>query len=146
MGPLKLTPTTECVFCSRTLHEVGGKRLVATGSLVVTCRTEPVHGGGWRSYALDANGEADSGFMVVRGDCWEPKTTETALSAFRSGLHPWFCQTCGNRACGGCGSPLAIPMAANILHGDGVVLHQVVLPFDPGCTNSACPRFRPPPE
>ena len=48
------------------------------------------------------------------------------------------------RACGICGAPLLLPMAAEILHDDGDVRHHMIIPLARiPCVNPDCSEFRP---
>lgn len=53
----------------------------------------------------------------------------------------WICQSCGDRACKACGSPLNPPLASDVLHDDGAVRHIGIYPVRPKCIRPSCGRF-----
>ena len=130
---LKL-PAERCALCGKCVEDVGGRRLIATGRIVVTHSDESVQNDDRRSFAL-GDGE---GYVLLKGD-WSPDAIDRAVSAFREGRRPWFCQACGGRQCPECGSP----MAADTLHDDGTLGHFPIIPCDPRCTNRKCAKFLP---
>ena len=142
MTSLKL-PADECVLCSQTLDEVGGKRIASTQTLGVTHQDEPRQGGEYHNHSLGS----DLGYAITWGDMWDTDAVARAMDAYQAGLRPWMCQICARRACGICGAPLLLPMATEILHDDGDVRHHMIIPLARiPCVNPNCSEFRPTPE
>ena len=56
-------------------------------------------------------------------------------------LRTWVCQSCGDRACDTCGSPLYPPLASDVVHDDGTVRHIGILPIRPKCIRPSCGRW-----
>ena len=138
---LKL-PAEECVLCGKTLDKVGGKRITSTQVLGVTHLDEPRQGGEYRNHSLGS----DLGYVITWGDGWNVDAVARAVDAYQAGLRPWMCQICARRACGICGAPMALPMAAEILHDDGDVRHHMIVPLARiPCVNPECSEFRPAP-
>lgn len=142
---IKRPPAETCVFCNKTLKEVGGKRLVAQRLRGVTLTNEKL-GGGNKDFPRKCF-ELFSEPLVFM-DCWgeTKKWTDAAVlsakNAYLNGKRPWFCQVCGERKCSECGSPINYPMGSDILYGDGRSSHAPIHPFDPGCNNLSCKKYK----
>ena len=132
-------PAPACVLCSRTLEEVGGKRIASTPTIGVTRQAEPRPGDQYQSHPLDV------GYVITWGQPWNPDAVGRAIMTYREGHRPWLCQPCANRGCCVCGSPLRIAMASDILHDDGDIRHHMIVPVRNPCSNPECTEFRPVP-
>jgi len=140
-----LCPADRCVFCDKTLLETGGMRLACQG-LRGVCLSGEYRGGGnkdypYQSFKLSNDPEI---YLVVWGE--KSKWTELAIAKakneYLNGKRPWFCQVCGERKCGQCNSPINYPMGSDILNDDGCTSHAGVFPFDPGCSNPDCDKYK----
>lgn len=142
---LKRPPTEACVMCDKTLKEVGGKRLIAQ-QLRGVALTNKKRGGGNKNSPhkclelfsdpliyMDYWGESEK---------WTDSVILSAKNAYLNGKQPWFCQICGERKCSECGSPINYPMGSDILYGDGRSSHAPIHPFDPGCNNLSCKKYK----
>lgn len=142
---LKRPPAKTCIFCDKSLEEVGGKRLVAQKSKGVHLSNE-YRGGGNPDYPFQSTKLFDDlgVYVVVWGErsLWIESTIEKAKNEFLTGYQPWFCQSCGNRVCLKCGSPLNHPSGSDVLHDDGNITHVSMLPCDFGCINPSCEKYQ----
>ena len=136
-----LKPAPACVLCSRTLEEVGGKRIASTQTIGVTRQAEERDGDEYQSHSLGVG----AGYAITWGHPWTPNAVARAINAFQTGHRPWLCQPCANRGCCVCGSPLRIAMASDILHDDGDIRHHMIVPVRNPCSNPECTEFRPVP-
>ena len=141
----KLLPSDRCVLCGRTLEQVGGKRMVGSKSRGI-CLSTKFQGGGnadypFQSVKLD---ETAGIYLMVWGekDKWTSEAIERAKTAYLNARRPWFCQVCGARTCRECGAPINLPMGSDVLYDNGCSSHVTMFPFDPGCINPACKRYR----
>ena len=136
-------PADRCIFCGRTIEQVGGRRLIGTHTKLVTLSRRAMGGG--HPHHPDISVRLRTGedlFLLVRGPDWTPQRIEDARDQFLAGRHAWFCQVCGDRKCRRCGSPLNMPWAADVLYDDGCSAHVPLVPFDPGCINRSCLQYR----
>jgi hypothetical protein len=142
---LKRPPARTCVFCSKPLKDVGGKRLIAQQLRGVTL-TNKKRGGGNKDFPHQCF-ELFSDPLVYM-DCWgeKEKWTDSAIlsakKSYLSGKQPWFCQICGERKCSDCGSPINYPVGSDILYGNGCSAHAPIFPIDPGCSNPNCKKYK----
>lgn len=142
-------PDTQCSMCGKAFEEVGGKRIVAQKHRAVFLSKE--YRGGedadfpFRSFDV---GEGEEQYLVVQGEKekWPPEAIERARQAFKEGYRPWFCQICAEYKCSECGAPINYPMGADVLYENGCSTHIAIHPFDPGCSNPACRRYKNFPE
>jgi hypothetical protein len=142
---LKRPPAKTCIFCNKTLDEIGGKRLSAQ-QLRGVALSDKYKGGGNEDFphqSVKLFDDSDT-YMVVWGE--KAKWTESAIAKakneYQNGKNPWFCQICGERKCRKCGSPTSYPMGSDILYGDGCSSHAAIFPFDPGCINPDCVKYK----
>lgn len=142
---LKRPPAKTCIFCDKSLEEVGGKRLVAQKSKGVHLSNE-YRGGGNPDYPFQSTKLFDDlgVYVVVWGErsLWIESTIEKAKNEFLTGYQPWFCQSCGNRVCLKCGSPLNNPAGSDILHGDGSSSHAPMFAGGCDCINPSCEKHK----
>jgi len=139
-------PTKSCVLCERTLEEVGGgKRIIAQQlrglKLSKTLESRGYSGCHERFFPLH---DDDEQYLLVWGEklLWNENAIERAKKAFQQGYRPWLCQLCAVRACSKCGAPINYPMGSDIIYSDGYTSHVAIQPFDPGCNNKACKKYR----
>jgi len=142
---LKRPPAKTCVFCNKPLNEIGGKRIIAQ-QLRGIALSKKKTGGGNKDFphkCVELFSEPVI-FMDFWGekDKWTEAAIKSAKNAYLDGKQPWFCQVCGERKCSKCGSPINYPMGSDILYGNGCSSHVAMLPFDPGCINPACDKYR----
>ena len=138
-------PADACVFCNKTLSEIGGKRLIAQQIRGVTL-THKTHQSGDKD-VVHLYTELFSDpltYMACWGEqgLWTAAALASAKAAYLDGKRPWFCQICGGRKCKECGSPVNYPMATDVLYDDGNSAHVGIFPFNPGCSNRACSEYR----
>lgn len=142
---LKRPPAEACIFCNKTLKEVGGKRLIAQKLRGITL-TNKKHGGGNKDFPHQCF-ELFSEPLIYM-DCWGEKKqwSDSAISsakkAYLRGRRPWFCQICGERKCSECGSPINYPMGSDILYGNGCSSQAPIHPINSGCTNPNCNNYK----
>ena len=139
-------PSKCCVVCERSLEEVGGgKRVIAQQlrGLVISTRFK---GGGDPDYPQQSFplGDAEGSCLLVWGEkeLWTYDAIERARHEFLGGRRPWLCQLCARRECSECGAPINYPMGSDILNDNGCSSHVAMFPVDPGCTNTACKKYR----
>jgi len=138
-------PSDACIICNRQLEEVGGERIVAQQPRGITISDEYQEEGNSkyprRSFKLSENLHK---YLVVWGEKELLKTDviEKAKAEYKRGKRSWFCQVCGKRTCKECDSPITTPMGSDILSDDGEISHIAILPFDPGCTNPKCQKYK----
>ena len=142
---LSRPPAKTCVFCDKTLKEVGGKRLAAQKFRGVMLSKKRVGGGNkdcpHKCVALFSEPLLYMDFWGTKEE-WTESAIESAKTSYLEGKRPWFCQVCGKRKCSKCGSPENYPMASEILHEDGNTSHAGIFPFDPGCINPVCGKYK----
>ncbi|WP_394754786.1 hypothetical protein [Crenothrix sp.] len=142
---LKRPPAKTCVFCDKSLEEVGGRRLVAQRIKGVKLSAECMGGGNpdfpYKSVKLFDDLKA---YVVVWGEksLWTESAVNKAKNEFLTGHRPWFCQICGVRACMQCGSPINHPSGSDVLCSDGNTTHASILPCDCGCINPTCKKYQ----
>jgi len=141
----RLIPSQHCVLCNRMLAEVGGMRIIAQ-KIRGVCLSDRYRGGGNKDYphkSVKLYEESDK-YVVVWGEKnkWTEEAIERARTEFLAGLRPWFCQLCGERRCSSCGSPINYPMGSDVLYDSGCSSHCGMHPFDPGCINPDCKKYK----
>lgn len=143
-----LLPAPSCIFCHKTISEVGGKRIIAQHSIGVT----RVHEVASNVTKIDKAYhdqhvpiESDNTtYMRYWGpsEKWTEDAVSSAKSAYKSGRRPWFCQVCCGRVCRLCGSPPQFTPGADSLSDDGGSSHFAILPIPIGCINEQCQHHR----
>lgn len=142
---VKRLPSDACLLCGKKLEEVGGRRLVAQQGRGLKLSEKHPGGGNpdypYQSVKLHDNADV---YVVIWGEkrTWNEAILHKAREEYLKGFQPWFCQLCGLRQCTECGSPINFPMGSDILHDDGRVTHAGIFPFDPGCINPKCEKYR----
>ena len=138
-------PSPACAICGKPLETVGGQRIVGQ-HLRGVALSKPCQGGGNKDFPHQSVKLSDDSewYVVVWGekDKWTESTIETARAAYLGGNRPWFCQICAERKCSQCGAPITVPMGSDILCDNGCVCHTSFFPFDPGCINHDCEKYR----
>ncbi len=141
----KRLPAKQCVLCQNPLAEIGGMRIVAQHSWEVGVTDQPRGGGNPQYPERSIPLEDGSGlFLWVKGDPskWTDAAIERARRDYLDGVRPWLCQKCTDRVCGECGAPINYPMGSDVLYDNGCSMHIAVFPFDPGCSNKACRKYK----
>ena len=144
--PESCLPAGRCVFCQQTLETTGGRRMVAQHNLAVMQVNGRCAGGHPRvaERVLPLEAGSDTG-LLLRGKPgrWSEAAIARARRDALAGLHPWFCQRCAGRVCRACGTPAPHPMGADLLDAQGRITHLAIFPFNPGCDNPQCTRYKP---
>ena len=141
----KRPPAKTCIFCDKSLEEVGGKRLVAQKLRGVSLSNQ-YKGGGNPDFPYQSVKLFDD--LEVYITVWGEKSllTQSAIdkakNEFLTGYQPWFCQICGNTTCVKCGSPLNNPAGSDILHSDGSSSHAPIFAGGCGCINPRCEKYQ----
>ena len=140
-----LLPASRCCLCGKAYEVTSGARLVAQKTMGIVVSATPRNGGD-ESFSRRSCRLANipGTYLVVWGPTgvWGDDELEGAKQMVADGEVPWFCQTCAQRLCGQCGSPVKYPHGADILCDDGTTRHCAILPVPAGCTNPACHRYR----
>ncbi len=138
-----LLPASRCACCEKSLKEIGGKRLTAQTIRGYTILDEPRIGGKndpeYENIKINHNTPL---YLCIWGEIWHPEAIKRAIDSINDGKIPWFCQVCGKRVCSICGYPINRPMGSDVLMEDGSDLHCGIMPFDPGCSNPKCKKYR----
>ncbi len=138
-------PATRCVFCAQPLQATGGRRMVAQHNLAVVLAEGPRGGGNLkvpeRVWPLAEGRDAK---LLLRGEPnrWNKSAMERARQDALAGWQPWFCQSCAGRVCSICGTPSVYPMGADVIDEQGRITHLAIFPFNPGCANPHCARYK----
>lgn len=142
---LKRPPAENCVLCGKPLQEIGGYRIVAQ-KLRGLGLSATRQGGGDKNHPKQSFKLYDDGdvYVVVWGEPakWTEDAKERARTQYQAGYRPWMCSVCAERKCRKCGAPINYPMGSDVLYDNGCSSHVSVFPFDPGCTNPACSRYK----
>lgn len=140
-----LVPANECFICNRTIEQAKGEMLTGAKVRGVRVFDRKISGGNdfsfYRQLPLD---EAPERYVTIWGEreTWTDEHLKRAYNVFKQGLHPWFCQQCGGRTCHLCGAPKNYPMPCTIIHDKGNQTELGIKPFDPGCSNTDCEKYR----
>ncbi len=142
--PMRL-PAERCAICEKTLEETGGMRIVAQKFRGVGL-SDKYQGGGNPDYPRQSVSLEDGSgtYLLVWGEKskWTDAAIERARRAYLAGQRPWMCQRCAERKCSQCGSPINYPMGSDVLYDSGCSSHVAIFPFDPGCCNKNCKKYR----
>ena len=138
-------PAERCVLCQHPLDAIGGMRIIAQHGWAVGL-TDRYRGGGnpqypERSVPLE---DGTGRYLLVKGDPsrWTDAAIKRAQQDYLAGFRPWLCQKCTGRVCRECGEPVNYPMGSDVLYDSGCSSHIPILPFDPGCSNGECGKYR----
>jgi len=141
----KLPPSEKCIFCNKKISEVGGARIIAQKlrGIVLSVKYEGIVDKDYPHQSVKLDDKSDL-YVVTWGEKekWTKSTIEKARNEFLRGLRPWFCQVCGDRKCSKCGFPFKYPMGSDILYDNGCSSHVTIFPFDPGCSNPNCEKYK----
>lgn len=145
MNKPKRLPAKTCIFCNKTIEEVGGMRIVAQKIRGVKLSNRYI-GGGDKNFphkSIKLSYSPDI-YMVFWGkpEKWNQKAVKSAKDAYQKGFQPWYCQICGERKCKVCGSPINYPMGSDIVDDKGCISHIAIFPFDSGCINPKCIKYK----
>lgn len=138
-------PSERCILCEKRLEDVGGKRIIAQKLRGLVLSHKHLGGGNpdypHQSFQLE---DEEGSYLVVWGDkeLWTQGAIEKAKQEFLHGRRPWLCQLCARRECSECGAPINYPMGSDILYANGCSSHVAMSPFDPGCINTECKKYR----
>lgn len=142
---LKRAPAKTCVFCNKSLNDIGGKRIIAQQLRGVALSKKKTGGGNINFPHQSVQLFSDPNvFMDMWGEKekWNESSIKSAKNSYLNGKRPWFCQICAVRQCSNCGSPINYPMGSDILSGNGCSSHVGIFPFDPGCNNPDCDKYK----
>jgi len=143
----KRIPAESCVLCDKPLDEISGGRLISQQFRGV-CLSEAGKSEGCgnkdnpkKYFKLFDDEEV---CLVIWGEenKWTDDAIERAKADYLNGNRPWFCQVCGERKCSKCGSPINYPMGSDVISINGCTSHIPIFPFDPGCINKECKKFK----
>lgn len=142
----KRLPSNRCIFCNKTLDEIGGVRIVFSTFIGVGLSNSLVSNEKgdipYRSVKIYDDKEVYAFFRGSK-DRWTPELIEKARNEFSRGFHPWFCQVCSGFKCRVCGSPLNYAMGVDTIDSQGDISHMAIFPFTPWCTNPKCGEYKP---
>lgn len=142
-----LLPASACVICAKTLSEVGGKRILATGLRGFDISDQrPKRQNKPHYVATPRLIEDEEIYLRVWGDkkIFTDAVVDRIRATYRSGFRPWMCQAkgCGDRACVVCGMAMRHTPCCGILHDDGESRYQMLIPLmSYPCTNVDCENF-----
>ena len=141
----RLKPAQNCVICNKFLQLIGGRRLIAQ-QLRGIILSKKYQGGGNKDYPHQSFklSEDSDDYVVVWGkkSFWTKAAITQAIKDFQNDMRPWFCQKCGVRQCSACGEPINYPMGSDALSDDGCTSHIPIFPYDPGCINKKCEKYK----
>lgn len=142
---LKRPPSENCVLCTKSIDEVGGKRIYAQSSRGIKLAERNL-GGGSKEYPHRCIKlyEDRNILMHYWGEPkkWGQESIDRAKEEFLNGRHPWFCQVCAERYCHQCGKPINYPVGSDVIYDDGEKSHFSMIPVNVGCMNSKCDNYR----
>lgn len=138
-------PSKKCIFCNKTIEEIGGKRLTAqkTRGICLSQKLQSESNNDYPRTYIKLFDDLEI-YMTVWGKegKWTKSTIDKAKNEYLNGYQPWFCQICGKRACDICGSPQNYPAGSDILYSDGSTSHFGIFPYDHGCSNPDCEKYK----
>jgi len=139
----KFIPSHECIFCKKTIDEVGGRKIVSKYDLSISYSTKYL-GGGNKDYPYLSIKLDDNHYLNFRGnkELWTKELEEYVIKEFVENRHPWYCQQCAGKVCKLCGSPVQYQHGCDILYDDGRITHFGIFPFPAGCINPECKNHR----
>ncbi len=134
-------PSYECMFCKRTLKQVGGQRIISQHNLKICLSNRFLGGGNPDNFDVSIKIEEDL-YINFRGpkDEWNNNIKEYIKKEFLNDLLPWFCQECGKRMCQDCGSPTQYLGGCDILNDNGSSSHSGIFGIPSGCINPKCKK------
>ncbi|GAA0406190.1 hypothetical protein GCM10009133_13540 [Cocleimonas flava] len=144
----KKLPAENCAICDKPLDDIGGGRLISQKfrGVALSSKTDKANSrftkhNPKRYFKLFEN---ENIYLELWGEKnkWTDEAIERAKADYLDGNQPWFCQVCGERKCSKCGSPINYPMGSDVICSSGCSSHIPVFPFDPGCINKACKKFK----
>ena len=142
---LQRPPAKTCIFCNKSIKDIGGRRITAQKFRGVTLSKNKTGGGNTKypRQSLELFSEPIT-FICFWGEKekWTESAIMSAKNAYLNGKQPWFCQICGKRKCDKCATPINYPMGSDILYDDGHSSHAAILPFNPGCINTDCDNYK----
>ncbi len=132
-------PAPTCIFCQRSLSEIGGRRITwsSFAGVIVRLHTDPIGSLPSRALVTPLPVPYRGCVLVV----WQPVTDalDRAVDQWFSRQRPWTCQACARRVCDRCGSPEKTPFGSDIVDDNGRSLHVPLLPGPAGCVREGCP-------
>ena len=141
----KLLPAPNCIFCNKSIEQIGGKRIVAQQLRGIKL-SKKFQGGGNKDYPFQSFKLSDSSdnYVVIWGakSLWTENRIKQAIELSKQNLHPWFCQKCGHRTCSKCGEPINMPLGSDVIYEDGDIRHVMLIGINPGCINPKCSNFK----
>ncbi|GAB4228666.1 MAG: hypothetical protein Kow00108_27270 [Calditrichia bacterium] len=141
----QLLPANRCLFCNKTIEEVGGNR-IALNPFGGVYFSDKYLGGGNPKFPEKSVKLWDKTeqYIVLRfkKEHLTDELLEKAKQLVLFGKRPWFCQRCVGPSCQICGSPVNIPQGCTILYDDGCCSYLGILGISSGCNNPSCENFR----
>jgi len=143
MNNIKFLPSPECMFCKKSIEEVGGRRIIAKHILSIGL-SDRFLGGGNKNYPYVSVKISNDQYITFHGskEKWTKEVKDYVVDEIEAHRHPWFCQNCGNRLCTECGSPAQYIHGCDIIYENGCTTHSAILPVPPGCIIPDCKNHR----
>ena len=139
----KYLPSHECMFCRKSIEEIGGRRIIAKQILLIGL-SDRFLGGGNPDYP-DVSVKFDENLYIhFRGPKgkWTDELKDYVINEFNDHRHPWFCQICVGRECLECGAPAQYLHGCDIIYDNRCSTHSAILNVHPGCINPDCKKHR----
>ena len=139
----KRNPSSHCLFCKKSVDEIGGKRVVAQKTLG-TYISKTYRGGGDPDFPDLSIKIDDANYIVLCGKkgIWTDELIDKVKEIYLNIECPWFCQKCAGKTCHICGEILNNPIGSDVIYDDGCVLHVAALGYNLGCMNDACENYK----
>lgn len=138
-------PAHVCAICSKSLEEVGGKRIVGNQLRGVFLSDKPSGGGNPEYPAISKHVDDNPDvYLIIKGEKtkWTDEAIDRAIMIYFNGQHPWMCQVCAERKCSECGAPINYPVGCDVIDENGCISHYPMIPADLGCINPDCKKYR----
>ncbi len=138
----KLLPAKGCVVCDRALKNIGGHRIVTTQRVGIVVE-QKFGRQRQKDETILALSRPRGYYVRFWGKVIQELSFETIAKPLANDRHPWICQQCAGVAlCTKCGAPLTYAHGADVLHDNGKVLHQMIIPASLPCSEPECENNR----
>lgn len=138
-------PADSCIFCGKTIREVGGRMLLSMEFRGYLISDKPLSGGNKKwpyRNRLMSNGKW---FICWDGDGrWTEDKISEAVKSLEDNRSPWICQCCGHRLCKKCSTPIYNPQGYDVIKTNGEVIHFGLMApsLCPECNKESVKRLR----